>query len=169
MTVRDSASEITAGDGTVSRWFNCGMTTTGGSITGALALDGRADGVLSALRGVYDPCCEEKQISIVDMGLIQSIDADTEDVKVELILTSGWCPFAVDLVGLVRGAAESVEGVRHADVELTWDEAWGPHRLSDEARVKLRFLPDPKRVVDRDAYVAANLPSPTTHHGARTP
>lgn len=145
------------------------MASTGGSDQGALASDGRAAEVLTALRSVFDPCCEEKQISIVDMGLIQHIDAATDEVTVQLILTSGWCPFAVDLVGIVRDAAESVPSVRHADVELTWDEAWGTHRLSDEARAKLRFLPEPSRVPSRDAYVAEHvLPFPTTNLGART-
>jgi hypothetical protein len=34
--------------------------------------------ILDALRTVYDPCCKEKEISVVDMGLIESIHLDGE-------------------------------------------------------------------------------------------
>lgn len=136
------------------------MTTSRDSGDGSSTVGAREAQVLDALRGVIDPCCEEKEISIVDMGLVSRVDAaDAEEVKVDLILTSGWCPFAVDLITNVRDAAQSVPGVSSADVQLTWDEAWGTHRLSSEAKVKLRFLPDPRQVASRDAYLAETLPS----------
>ena len=50
--------------------------------------------VLDALRDVYDPCCQEKGISIVDMGLVRSLVVQDRHARVELLLTSGWCPFA---------------------------------------------------------------------------
>jgi metal-sulfur cluster biosynthetic enzyme len=40
-------------------------------------------------------------------------------------------------------------------VEVTWDEAWTTDRLSEGARAKLRFLPDPRSVPDRNAYLEA--------------
>ena len=43
--------------------------------------------ILDALRTVYDPCCKEKEISVVDMGLIESVELDGEGAKVELVLT----------------------------------------------------------------------------------
>ena len=33
-----------------------------------------AERVLDALRDVYDPCCADRGISVVDMGLIESIE-----------------------------------------------------------------------------------------------
>jgi hypothetical protein len=39
-----------------------------------------------------------------------------------------------------------------------WDTPWTTDRLSDSARGKLRFLPDPVAVADRDAYIAAHQP-----------
>ncbi len=46
-----------------------------------------------ALAGVYDPCCREKGISVLDMGLVRSVQVEDEDevAMVELLLTSGWC------------------------------------------------------------------------------
>jgi metal-sulfur cluster biosynthetic enzyme len=129
---------------------------------GLTAGDGLGDAVLDALRDVVDPCCKEKGISVVDMGLIRNISRTGDEVRVEMILTSGWCPFAVDLVGAVREAAEAVAGPGRAEVALTWEEAWGTHRLSETARTKLRFLPEPRHVADREAFVAANFrPSQT--------
>jgi metal-sulfur cluster biosynthetic enzyme len=66
--------------------------------------------ILGALRTVYDPCCK-KEISVVDMGLIESIQLDGDAAKVELVLTSGWCPFAVDLLGMIQEKVESLPEV----------------------------------------------------------
>jgi hypothetical protein len=49
-----------------------------------------------------------------------------------------------------------------ARVDLVWDEVWTAERLSDTARAKLRFLPDPATVRDPAAYVAAKWPHNTT-------
>lgn len=109
---------------------------------------------MEALRSVYDPCCEEQRISVVDMGLIESVDLDGERATVELVLTSGWCPFASRLLELVRERIESLPEVQGASVEIVWEKGWSSDRLSARAREKLRFLPEPNEVRDRDAFVA---------------
>lgn len=108
--------------------------------------------ILGALRTVYDPCCKEKEISVVDMGLIESIDFDDEAAKVELVLTSGWCPFAVDLLRMIQEKVESLPGVEGVEVEIVWEKAWSPERLSKPAREKLRWMP-PAAVAAREAYI----------------
>jgi metal-sulfur cluster biosynthetic enzyme len=113
--------------------------------------------VIEALRSVYDPCCREQGISVVDMGLIDSVSFDGRDARLELVLTSGWCPFAVELLTAVRERVEALPDVAGAAVEIVWDKGWGSERLSPEARRKLRFLPDPAAVRDREAYVTARL------------
>ena len=109
--------------------------------------------ILDALRVVYDPCCKEKEISVVDMGLIESIDFDGEAAKVELVLTSGWCPFAVDLLSMIQEKVESLPGVEGVEVEIVWEKAWSPERLSEPAREKLRWMPPPAAVADREAFI----------------
>jgi metal-sulfur cluster biosynthetic enzyme len=116
------------------------------------------DRLLDALRDVYDPCCRDKGISIVDMGLIRSIDVHAGRAHVELVLTTGWCPFAVSVLDDVRERLETMTGVTDAQVDVVWDEPWTTERLSESARAKLRFLPDPHQISDRDAYVASHFP-----------
>jgi metal-sulfur cluster biosynthetic enzyme len=120
------------------------------------------ESVRDVLTEVYDPCCRDKGISVVDMGLLHRAEIHDGHARVELVLTSGWCPFAVSVLTDVEAAVLSIPGVDTVRVELVWDEAWTPARLSDSARTKLRFLPDPSAVRDPAAYVAATRTSPTT-------
>ncbi|HEV8373144.1 MAG TPA: iron-sulfur cluster assembly protein [Actinomycetota bacterium] len=99
--------------------------------------------IIDALRTVYDPCCREKGISVVDMGLVREVAVDGDNTSVQLILTTGWCPFAANLVGMISERVAAVPGLAGADVEIVWDEPWTTERLSDDARRKLRFLPHP--------------------------
>jgi metal-sulfur cluster biosynthetic enzyme len=111
---------------------------------------------LDALSDVYDPCCREKGISVVDMGLVRSVEVAGGHARVELLLTSGWCPFAARVLDEVETAVVAQPGIDSADVAIVWDEAWTTERLSDSAVRKLRFLPDPAAVPDRDEYIAAH-------------
>ena len=114
--------------------------------------------VLDALANVYDPCCREKGISVVDMGLLRSVTMNGRHARVELLLTSGWCPFATHLLGEIEDALVAHPDVDTCAVEVVWDEAWTTDRLSDSAVRKLRLLPDPASIPDRDAYLAAYRP-----------
>ena len=67
--------------------------------------------IVESLRGVHDPCCREKGISVVDMGLVRSVDVDADrHARVELLLTSGWCPFAARVL-TSRSSAVARTGV----------------------------------------------------------
>ena len=116
------------------------------------------DWAVRALSDVYDPCCREKGISVVDMGLLRSVTVTDRHARVELLLTSGWCPFAARVLTDVADAISAEPGVDSCDVEIVWDEAWTTDRLSESATRKLRFLPDPAAVPDRDAWLASHTP-----------
>ena len=109
-----------------------------------------------ALAEVYDPCCREKGISVLDMGLVRSAAVVDGVAKVDLLLTSGWCPFAASVLTQVKDQILSQPGIDDADVSIVWDEAWTTDRLSPRARSILRFLPPPAAVPDRDEYIAAH-------------
>jgi metal-sulfur cluster biosynthetic enzyme len=140
------------------------VATGGGTLTsGLMPAD---DGPMSelptwardALAGVYDPCCREKGISVLDMGLVRSVQVEDGVARVELLLTSGWCPFAATVLTQVRDRLLGQPGIRDADVSVVWDEAWTTDRLSPRARDILRFLPPPAAVPDREEYIAAHQP-----------
>ena len=110
--------------------------------------------VRDVLSHVYDPCCRDKGISVVDVDLLHRAEVDAGAARVELMLTSGWCPFAAAVLTDIEVAVRSLPGVESATVSLVWDQVWSPDRLSEDARAKLRFLPDPATVSDPASYAA---------------
>jgi metal-sulfur cluster biosynthetic enzyme len=133
------------------------MLGPGRSVRGSGVAD-LPSAIVESLRGVHDPCCRDRGISVVDMGLVRSVDVDPDrrHARVELLLTTGWCPFAATVLESVETATTDVDGIETADVEVVWDEAWTMDRLSPDAKAKLVFLPEPSQVPgrDRDRYVA---------------
>ena len=115
---------------------------------------------MRALSGVYDPCCREKGISVVDMGLLRSVTVENGHARVELLLTSGWCPFASRVLADVSDVIRRQPGVDSCAVEIVWDEAWSTDRLSESARRLLRFLPDPAAVRDRESWISSQGSKP---------
>jgi len=97
------------------------------------------EAVIRALDNCYDPCCRERKISVVDMGLIESIDIQNREVKIEMVLTTGWCPFASRLLEMVEEEVGRLPGVESVNVEVVWDPTWTPERMSAGAREKLRL------------------------------
>jgi metal-sulfur cluster biosynthetic enzyme len=110
-----------------------------------------------ALSEVFDPCCEEKGISIVEMGLIRSVEVSDGLARVELLLTTGWCPFANRVLTEVQRCVEAQPGIDKADVQVVWDEPWTTDRLSPRAARILRFLPSPAAVADKEDYIRKEL------------
>jgi metal-sulfur cluster biosynthetic enzyme len=97
------------------------------------------EAIIGALDNCFDPCCRERRISVVDMGLIESIEIQDREVRVEMVLTTGWCPFASRLLEMVEEEVGSLPGVESVDVEVVWDPTWTPERMSAGAREKLRL------------------------------
>ncbi len=96
------------------------------------------DAVVARCREVYDP---EIPVNIYDLGLIYTIEiSDENDVHIVMTLTAPGCPVAGEMPGWVAEAVKGVEGVRHVDVELTWEPQWGMDMMSDAARLELGFM-----------------------------
>jgi metal-sulfur cluster biosynthetic enzyme len=93
--------------------------------------------VMDALRDVYDPCCADRGISVVDMGVVEDVHVTGSHVRVELVLTTGWCPFVAAMSDAIPARLGRLEGVDAVDVEVVWDPVWTPDRLSPSAREKL--------------------------------
>ena len=97
------------------------------------------DEVLSALKQCYDP---EIPVNIVDLGLIYGVRfepaaEDQQDVTVDMTLTSQGCPAHVMIGEQVKSRLEQLPGVRNANVNVVWEPAWTPERLSEDARKQL--------------------------------
>ena len=112
------------------------------AISGSSALtqeeiDRLSDGIIAAIKTVYDP---EIPADIYELGLIYKIDiGEDRAVKIDMSLTSPNCPSAQELPIMAENAVASVPGVKEAKVEIVWDPPWDPSRMSDEARLVLNM------------------------------
>ena len=98
-------------------------------------IDGLTEGLVAALKTVYDP---EIPVDIYELGLIYRIDIDdSRFVSVDMTLTAPACPVAGEMPGWVETAVTSVAGVAGAKVNMVFDPPWDQSRMSDEARVAL--------------------------------
>jgi FeS assembly SUF system protein len=93
--------------------------------------------IVAALKTVFDP---EIPADIYELGLIYKVDiSDERAVDVTMTLTTPNCPAAGELPTQVENAVASVPGVGVVNVNLVWDPAWSPDRMSDEARLVLNM------------------------------
>jgi FeS assembly SUF system protein len=93
--------------------------------------------IVAALKTVFDP---EIPADIYELGLIYKVDIkDDRAVEVVMTLTTPNCPAAGELPQMVENAVASVPGVGVVNVNLVWDPAWSPDRMSDEARLVLNM------------------------------
>ena len=117
--------------------------------------------VMEVLQTCYDPCCKERAVSIVELGLIQGVQVaeNGQEVRVEWLLTSGWCPFSTHLLQMIEQNVRAIEGVDEVDTEIVWNTVWTPERMSERARQKLtlpmaQLLPLRQRRIEREAREA---------------
>lgn len=96
------------------------------------------DDIWSCLKTVYDPCCADRGISVVDMGVADKVLVDeTGKVTVELVLTTGWCPFVSSMEMEIPKKLREAFGDIDVEVKSKWDPAWTQDRMSPEARQKM--------------------------------
>ena len=94
-----------------------------------------AGSVEEALKSVHDP---EIPVNIFDLGLIYEVDRqESGDVYITMSLTAPGCPVAGEMPGQVAEAVAAVSGVGEVTVELVWDPAWTPERMSEDAKLAL--------------------------------
>lgn len=93
--------------------------------------------LIDALREVYDPCCADRGISIVDMGVVEDVRARGTHVQVDLVPTTGWCPFVAAMSDAIPERLQRLDGVETVDVRVVWEPGWTMDRLSASAREKL--------------------------------
>jgi metal-sulfur cluster biosynthetic enzyme len=82
--------------------------------------------IREALRGVLDP---ELHLDVVALGLIRTIDVESNPLLVRMLLTTPFCPYGPWLVQQVKETAEKASG-RDAKVEVV-PEQWNPDMMED--------------------------------------
>ena len=91
--------------------------------------------IVDNLKQCYDP---EISINIYDLGLIYDIDTDhLPKVTITHTLTSAFCPAADDIISDIEAACGMVDGVDAVDVVTTFEPAFGPEMMSEEAKLIL--------------------------------
>ncbi|MDP5238185.1 metal-sulfur cluster assembly factor [Uliginosibacterium sp. 31-16] len=86
----------------------------------------------TALRRVIDP---EVGMNIVDLGLVYRLEASESGVELDLTMTSPACPMGEMIVAEAEAVlADSVRPGQSVTVQLVWEPAWSPERMSAEAR-----------------------------------
>ncbi|OAN54074.1 metal-sulfur cluster biosynthetic protein [Paramagnetospirillum marisnigri] len=86
--------------------------------------------IQEALRGVIDP---DVGVNIVDLGLVERVDAAPEGVYVDLIMTTPACPQSA----YIRDEAErriKAAGAAAVSVEVLDSPFWEPSRMSASAK-----------------------------------
>ena len=97
--------------------------------------------VLDSLKQCMDP---EIPISVVDMGLIYGVNINPDNkVDITMTMTTRGCPLHDTLVSDVKRYVTKVPGVSAVDVQIVWEPAWTPEKMSDEGK-KMNHVGVPK-------------------------
>ena len=96
------------------------------------------DDLVKALKTVFDP---EIPVDIYELGLIYDVFVNEDnEVKILMTLTSPNCPVAESLPLEVEEKIRSIDEVKTAEVEITFDPPWTKDLMSEEAKLELGFL-----------------------------
>jgi len=111
-----------------------------------------AEQVWAAFEEIPDP--EIPVVSLVDLGVIRSVDVHDGHVRVEFTPTFLGCP-ALEV--MKRALEESVRGLgAEPQVQVVNDDSWGTDKITPEGREKLRaagFAPPAPRLVQLQSQV----------------
>ncbi|UCD60974.1 MAG: DUF59 domain-containing protein [Flavobacteriaceae bacterium] len=94
--------------------------------------------IVTVLKTIYDP---EIPVDIYELGLIYDVFVNEDkDVKILMTLTSPNCPVAETLPVEVEEKVKSLDLVKDAEVEITFDPPWTQDLMSEEAKLELGLL-----------------------------
>jgi FeS assembly SUF system protein len=96
------------------------------------------DKIVKVLKTIFDP---EIPVDIYELGLIYDVFVNEDaDVKILMTLTTPNCPVAETLPREVEEKVKSLDEVKHAEVEITFDPPWSQDLMSEEAKLELGML-----------------------------
>lgn len=95
------------------------------------------DLIIEKLCTVYDP---EIPVNIWELGLVYDIEfPKPSEVIVHMTLTAPGCPIADEIIQQVHDVVMEVEGIESVTVNLVFEPAWTPDRMSDIAKLELGY------------------------------
>ena len=96
------------------------------------------ENIVKELKSIFDP---EIPVDIYELGLIYDVFVNEDyEVKILMTLTSPNCPVAESLPQEVEEKIRSIDEVKSAEVEITFDPPWTKDLMSEEAKLELGFL-----------------------------
>jgi metal-sulfur cluster biosynthetic enzyme len=98
-----------------------------------LATMTQEDLVYEVLKECYDP---EIPLNIVDLGLICSVKVNMESTDLKITMTSQQCPSHVSISEDIKTRLTDA-GFPTPKIELVWEPAWSPQRISEAGRKTL--------------------------------
>lgn len=88
------------------------------------------DLVYEVLKECYDP---EIPLNVVDLGLIYRVQVNPDSVDLKITMTSPQCPSHVAISEDIKTKLIDA-GFPTPRIELVWDPAWSPQRISEAGR-----------------------------------
>jgi metal-sulfur cluster biosynthetic enzyme len=92
--------------------------------------------VMDALREVIDP---ELGLDFVELGLIYDVAIDDGNVTVTYTLTTPGCPIGPQVTEQIEEFVSDLDDVKAVESTCTFEPAWSPERMSDDAKFALGF------------------------------
>ena len=106
--------------------------------TSAINTQELGEKIVRVLKTIYDP---EIPVDIYELGLIYDVFVNEDhDVKILMTLTAPNCPVAETLPVEVEEKVKSLDEVKDAFVEITFDPPWSQELMSEEAKLELGLL-----------------------------
>jgi len=94
--------------------------------------------IVRVIKTIFDP---EIPVDIYELGLIYDVFVNEDyEVKILMTLTTPNCPVAETLPLEVEEKIKSIDAVKDAKVEITFDPPWTQELMSEEAKLELGFL-----------------------------
>lgn len=88
------------------------------------------DLVYEVLKECFDP---EIPLNVVDLGLIYQVQVNPESVDLKITMTSPQCPSHVSISEDIKTRLTDA-GFPTPKIELVWEPAWSPQRISEAGR-----------------------------------
>ncbi len=116
------------------------------------------------LEEVKDP--EIPVLSLVDLGVITTVEVSDGGIKIEMTPTFVGCP-ALDYMKAEVETLLKDKGVPKVQVEVNYKKAWSSDLITEKGRVALKkygFAPPPSALVFADLEILENAICPRCNH-----